>query len=193
MFTNSQDPEKQYFEYLKMRSTLGNLYRKFYLYPRISTYLRGKTLDVGCGIGDMLRYRQESIGADINPYNVNYCLELGLQAFLFKNDILPMEGGTFDSALLDNVLEHIEQPKPILNEIRRVLKPNGLLIVGVPGLKGFKSDPDHKYFYDENTLDVIANEAGFVIKKKFYTPIFRSSLLSKVLKQYCIYSVWHKI
>lgn len=193
MTQNSQDQNKQYFEYLKTRSTVGDLYRKFFLYPRISKYLYGKTLDIGCGIGDMLRYHPNCIGADINPYNVDYCLNLGSQAFLFKDDTLPVEASSFDSALLDNVLEHIDEPTSILAEIRRILKPNGYLIVGVPGIKGFESDSDHKHFYDEQALRKIAKDASFKINGFFYTPLLKSSMLSKLLRQYCIYSVWQKV
>lgn len=192
MNQNSQDLNKQYFEYLKTRSALGDLYRKFFLYPRISKHLHGRTLDIGCGIGDMLRHHPNCIGADINPYNVDYCLSMGSQAFLFKDDTLPVEDASFDSALLDNVLEHIEQPKNILAEIRRVLKPNGRLIVGVPGIKGFESDSDHKLPYDEEALVRIAEDANYKINGFFYTPLFKSPLLSRILRQYCIYSVWGK-
>jgi SAM-dependent methyltransferase len=193
MPNNLADENKQYFDYLKTRSFIGNLYRKLFLYPKISKALSGKCLDVGCGIGDMLMHRPNTVGADVNDHNINHCLTLGRQAFFIKDDHLPFEGATFDCALLDNVLEHIEHPQKILAEIKRTLKPNSQLIVGVPGIKGFESDPDHKCFYDESALKRIAKETGFEIKEFFYVPLFKSSFLSNTVRQYCIYSVWQKI
>ena len=81
----------------------------------------------------------------------------------------------------------------ILEEIKRVIKVNGVIVIGVPGTKGFQSDPDHKCFYDQEALIKLAKESGFSIKEFFYTPFFKSSFLSNILRQYCIYCVWQKI
>jgi SAM-dependent methyltransferase len=64
-------------------------------------------------------------------------------------DVLPFADASFDSVLLDNVLEHIEAPTLLLGEVRRVLVPGGRFLVGVPGQRGWESDPDHKVMYDE--------------------------------------------
>ena len=111
-------------------------------------------LDVGCGIGDMLSYRQNTVGLDVNPLNVDFCQKRQLEAHMMKPDIIPFRDETFDSVLLDNVLEHIEKPSLLFKEIRRVLKPDGILLIGVPGIKGYQSDDDHKVFYDEKKLHV---------------------------------------
>ena len=181
---------EQYFSYLLRRSLIGDLYRKYWLYPRLSRHLRGKTLDVGCGIGDMLAFRPGTIGVDVNPLNVDYCNSLGLHALTMRPDIIPFDSNSFDSILLDNVLEHIDNPKPLMVEIQRVLKPHGILVVGVPGLKGMASDLDHKKYYSESTLSALASEESFSVQCFFYTPIVKSDYLSKSLRQYCIYSVW---
>lgn len=53
--------------------------------------------------------------------------------------------------MLDNVLEHIpgEMADAAIRKMRRVLKPDGILAVSVPGFKGYRSDPDHKVYYME--------------------------------------------
>lgn len=61
---------QQYFQYLKSRSFLGNIYRKYYLYPKLGRYLKCWLLDIGCGIGDILVFRSNSVGVDINPLDV---------------------------------------------------------------------------------------------------------------------------
>ena len=106
--------QDQYFDYLMQRSRLGSLYRRHVLYPRLVRRLRGRMLDVGCGIGDMLAFRPDSVGVDINQRTVEYCRQRGLTAHRMDVDRLPFDDGTFDSVLLDNVLEHIAEPAALL-------------------------------------------------------------------------------
>lgn len=183
----------EYAHYLRNRSWLGNLYRKYWLYPQLSKCLKGHTLDVGCGIGDMLSFRPNTVGVDINPHNVAFCKELGHVVNVMMPDLLPFEEKSFESVLLDNVLEHISEPTPLLAEIRRVLKPEGVVLIGVPGVLGQASDPDHKYFYDEAALSLKAKNSGFKVIKTFHMPLGRSLFLGSYLRQYCIYSVWQSV
>lgn len=180
----------EYATYLRSRSWLGLIYRNLYLYPKLSRFFIGRVLDVGCGVGDLLAYHKHAIGVDINPFNVDFCAQRGLSAQLMDIDRLPLPNYSCDTVILDNVLEHINNPSPILAEINRVLNLGGHLVVGVPGLKGYASDSDHKVFYDEESLENVAKKSGFKIVKFIYAPLFKSSFLSKKVSQYCIYSVW---
>ncbi len=181
----------QYHAYLKGRSLTGYLYRRFFLYPQLTRHLHGKVLDIGCGIGDMLKFRRGTTGVDINPLNVEECRKSGLEAHVMEVDVLPFEGGVFNGAVLDNVLEHIANPGPLLSEVWRVLSNNGVLICGVPGEKGYASDPDHKVFYDEEALISLLHDAGFEKKHIFFMP-WRSKLLNETMRQYCLYGVFGK-
>lgn len=180
----------KYAYYLRGRSWFANLYRKYWLYPQLTKYLKGTTLDLGCGIGDMMSFRPNTVGVDINTHNVAFCKELGHDAQVMLPDLLPFGEISFDAVLLDNVLEHILEPTTLMAEIRRVLKPQGVVLIGVPGIRGQDSDPDHKNLYDEEALSLIAKNNGFEVLKVFHMPLGRSMLLSRHLRQYCIYSVW---
>tara|TARA_B110000090_G_scaffold208969_1_gene264167 strand:+ start:175 stop:759 length:585 start_codon:yes stop_codon:yes gene_type:complete len=182
---------EQYFEYLQKRSKLGLLYRKGWLYPRLKRHLKGKTLDVGCGIGDFTSYRKNTVGIDINNDSVNWCREQGYPVDLMQIDQIPYEERFFDSVIMDNVLEHILNPYPILNEAHRVLNNNGILLIGVPGTFGYTRDDDHKVFYSENKLIETVEKAGFVVSKTFAMPL-KLKLLDKYISQYCVYGVFHK-
>jgi len=180
-----------YFVYLKQRSFAGYLYRRFWLYPVLKRCLSGRTLDIGCGIGDMLRSRPGTVGVDINPETVAYCRSLGLDARIMAPDTLPFADGEFDSVVFDNVLEHLEQPTPLLAEIRRVLRHGGVVVVGVPGRKGFVCDADHKVFYDEAALIEIMNSVGLTERCLLHMPL-RSAWLERWIPQYCIYGVFQR-
>jgi SAM-dependent methyltransferase len=180
---------KEYFEYLNKRSHLGFLYRKYWLYPRLSKLLVGKTLDVGCGVGDMLSFRPDTTGVDINPLTVEWCRSQGRDVFEMIEDVLPFASGSFQSVMLDNVIEHLYEPTALLSEIYRVLHPGGTLVVGVPGLRGYASDADHKTFYDKEKLVDVMNAAGFTMSRLMYLP-FPFPGLSRYLRQYCLYGVF---
>lgn len=136
----------------------------------------------------MLAFRPGTIGTDINRQTVDYCLQRGLKAKQMSADVLPFANATFDSVLLDNVMEHIENPSPLLKEVRRVLKVEGSLLVGIPGERGWSTDPDHKVAYSEFSLIERVEDNGFKHVESFFTPLGKSSWLSKHLRQYCIYT-----
>ncbi len=187
--TQNTDINSDYFDYLKNRSFFGFLYRKFWLYPKLSRHLKGKLLDVGCGLGDFLKFYRGGVGVDINPRAVEWCSELGLDARIMDLDTLPFDNAVFNGVVLDNVLEHLVDPLPLLSEIKRVLMFGGILIIGVPGLKGYASDPDHKKYYDESELLKTAEENNFRLLKMMHMPI-KSDWLNHNISQYCLYGIF---
>jgi SAM-dependent methyltransferase len=140
----------------------------------------------------MLQFRPQTVGVDVNPRTVAWCQSLGLDARLMQPDMLPFPDVTFDGILLDNVLEHLKEPRSILAEMRRVLKPSGGLLIGVPGRRGFSSDPDHKVFYTEEALVRLLTAAGFQQEKLFFMP-FKSAWLERRMRQYCLYGFFRRI
>jgi SAM-dependent methyltransferase len=178
---------QEYFEYLTNRSRIGLFYRNFWLYPRLCDHLAGRVLDVGCGIGDFVKFRKQTTGTDINPETVKFCKRQGLDVVQMDIDRLPFSSGEFDGVLLDNVLEHIKSPKSLIEEVYRVLKPSGTFLIGVPGRKGYTKDPDHKVFYDQNKLVEIISAYGFTSKTDFYMPL-KSAILDVHLAQSCLYA-----
>lgn len=179
----------EYSKYLSKRSFIGKSYRKFWLYKRLSLNLRGKILDVGCGVGDFLKLNTSAKGIDINPYTIKICLNKNLDARLMNEGKIPFNENVFDSCLLDNVIEHLENPDSLILEIKRILNAKGKLLVGIPGEKGFRRDPDHKINYSELELIKKFNDFGFILEKKFYMPL-PIPILTFFLRQHCIYFVF---
>jgi len=117
-------------------------------------------------------------------------LKKNIKAELLFNNKINHKNDFFDSIIMDNVLEHISDPRDLLLEIKRVLKPNGIFLIGVPGTKGFKTAPDHKIFYDEHLLKELFNK-DYNFCRSFYTP-FKSNILNRYLKSYCLYVIFKK-
>lgn len=191
MIDQNEKLQSEYFNYLKKRSKIAKIYRMSWLYPKLSQHLNGKVLDVGCGIGDFLDYRPGTVGVDINMQAVKYCKSKGHEAFQMNDDQLPFEKGAFDGVILDNVLEHIADPHALLAEVSRVLKVGGYAIVGVPGLKGYHSDPDHKLFYDASLLRNVMERHNFTQERLRKMPL-GISFLDRIMRQYCLYGIFKR-
>jgi SAM-dependent methyltransferase len=184
----------EYHEFLKKRSLKSHFYRNYWLYPFLCKHLSGKTLDIGPGLGDFVKFRKNTIGVDINPDNVGFCREeRGLDVRLMDIDILPFKDDEFDSINLDNVLEHLEDPSLLLSEIDRVLKKGGTFLIGVPGIHGFNSAPDHEIYYSKNDLTDLITKRGYVKKNLYCMPFKCDWLFETRLSQYCYYGVYTKI
>ncbi len=180
-----------YFAYLKRRKRVGLWYRRAWLYPCLCRHVHGKVLDVGCGIGDWVRFRSNTVGVDVNRKAVEFCRSQGLDVHLMQTDEIPFGDESFDSAVLDNVLEHLYDPSALLAEIHRVLAPGGTLLVGVPGERGFAGDADHKRHYPESELVDCLRASRFELAHIFHQP-FRSAWLDRYFRYYAIYGAFNR-
>jgi SAM-dependent methyltransferase len=177
-------------DFSKQRIT-GKIYSKFFLYPRIKRLLNGHVIDYGAGIGNFTKYYMKFnkiTPAEINLDCLNYMKNLGLNPLKIENDHILIKDNSFDSALLDNVLEHVLDPPRVINEVKRLVKRNGIIVIGVPGILGFNFHWDHKYFFDEIELKKLCKNFNLDLIKFMYAPFFKSNFLSLNMRQYCIYA-----
>lgn len=97
----------------------------------------GYLLDVGCATGVFLNAMRERgwqvKGVEPGVFAANYArqqFQLDIFTGLLEEAAFP--SASFDVVTLWDVLEHVADPKATLQEIGRILKPNGLLIASVP-------------------------------------------------------------
>ena len=98
----------------------------------------GRLLDVGTGIGEMLRLAREAgweaVGVDIDPAVVAYARARGLDARVGELATLRLPASSFDLVTLWNVLDFVREPLALLRECRRLLVPGGRVFVRTPNV-----------------------------------------------------------
>jgi SAM-dependent methyltransferase len=93
--------------------------------------LSGRLLDVGCGSKP---YRalfsvESYVGLDIDSAATR---QRGIADYFYDGNKFPFENASFDAILCNEVLEHVFNPDEFIQEIVRVLKPGGKLLLTVP-------------------------------------------------------------
>lgn len=189
---------EDYFAHLKKISFAGRIYKRFISSPVLYFCARRygeRIIEVGSGTGSGVlgTFPKRMRGLEINPYAVEYCKAAGLNALLIgKDGLFPVADGAYDACIIDNVLEHIVDPRQTLDECYRITVKNGGLVIAVPGVRGFESDFDHKRFYDAGALRQLDDR--WSLQSLFSIPfLFGSERLSKSVKQYCLVAVYRKI
>lgn len=125
--------------------------RHFGLYRRVMRLIAsriesGLILDVGCGGGLFLvfagvfnsdhnsgvnsRYMVE--GAGFDPSEVELAGRMSGAPVRTLDELRAVPDETYDAVTLLNVLEHVNRPVDLLRELRRVLRPGGIMAVVVP-------------------------------------------------------------
>lgn len=98
----------------------------------------GTVLDVGCGAGDFLAVMQATgqwqvIGLEPNAEAARVAREhrgLNVRVGQLPDGTLPAK--SFDVITLWHVLEHVPNPGEVMDEVRRLLSPRGVVVVAVP-------------------------------------------------------------
>jgi SAM-dependent methyltransferase len=144
--------------------------------------LNGKVLDVGCGSGlflDSLNPMIKKYGIEFNEKSLQKCKKKGIYAFAgfkdaqFKDDI-------FDVVSVNHALEHFPNPLDTIKEIYRILKPGGILVIGIPnsrsiGFKLFRTKwfplevPRHTFLFSDRNLTAYLKSQNIYIKKVRHT------------------------
>jgi len=146
-----------------------------------------KILDVGCGTGAnlaMLAKYGEAIGVDSSQLAVDLCREhRKLDARFARVEQLPFPDAHFDIITAMDVLEHTDDDRQALKELRRVAKPDSLFISTVPAYNFLWSEHDealqHRRRYVASTLRRRMTAAGFdVIRTSYFVTLLLLPILA---------------
>jgi 2-polyprenyl-3-methyl-5-hydroxy-6-metoxy-1,4-benzoquinol methylase len=153
--------------------------------------LKGQNLlDIGCDTGAFLRTAQEEfgivpIGIDVAERSVQAARREGVEAYQTTIEEAPARVSGFSVITAIDLIEHVPDPKQFLGEVRKRLRPNGVLYLETPNidsmvyragqvLSGFTGGhprkllerlfpPQHLQYFNPGSLRRLAQSVGFEI------------------------------
>jgi len=141
---------------------------KYHVRPVLNEIIElshGKVLDIGCGEKPYYKFVKHKVekyvGLD-HPETPHPKENIDVFATAYS---IPFESNYFDVAILTQVIEHLEDPQKALNEINRVLKKRGVLILAWPFLYPIHEAPRDFFRYTSYGMQSMAEMAGYEVQK----------------------------
>jgi 2-polyprenyl-6-hydroxyphenyl methylase/3-demethylubiquinone-9 3-methyltransferase len=95
-----------------------------------------RVLDLGCRSGALTQHFLDGntvVGLDVDAAALEKAAALGIEPVQANvEEPLPFEDGSFDAVVAGELFEHLQFPDALVAEIRRVLRPGGVLVGSVP-------------------------------------------------------------
>jgi SAM-dependent methyltransferase len=151
----------------------------------------GEFLDVGCGSGEYLhKMRSEGWsvrGIEPSIFGAEEGRRYGLDIFNGTLHEAKFPASTFDYVRSNHSFEHVPNPVEVLDEIYRILKPDGKLYIGIPNIDSLPyrifgkywwhlGVPVHTYSYTVPTISTLIRHSGFAIDRVHFNSNFASLL-----------------
>jgi SAM-dependent methyltransferase len=124
-----------------------------------------KILDVGCGRGNLGYYLQITFGSEVTGLEIvndNFLVAATVLHDAHLGDIESMDisvlGSQFDYVIFSDSLEHMLDPKAVLERVRDLMAGNGHLLISMPNIRNFRVTvplvfSDQWEYQDEGLLD----------------------------------------
>jgi len=135
-----------------------------------------RVLEIGCGGGLFVRAATkqgwEAYGTEISPSCAAMLRPLlGSRLHQGTIDTAPFAEGSFDAAVMIEVIEHLIDPLPYLVAVRKLLRPGGAIFLTTPNARGSAGrllgtrwrafGDEHLTLYDHRSLPCLLRRAGF--------------------------------
>lgn len=145
---------------------------------------KGKLLDYGCGEGVFLNLMKKNFkeiyGFDISSEAARLAKKkYNLEVLTPSESLNLLSLKNFDVITLWHTLEHLTDPVALLFSFKKLLAPDGFLIIGVPNIDSWEAGigrenwfhldpPRHSFHYNLKSLRFLLNKVGYQIKKIDY-------------------------
>lgn len=147
-------------------------------------YAGKRILDFGCATGDYClelgRLGFECVGVEINEEYVKIAQKKGVEAYVVRES-LPFGNNSFDTVIMFELLEHVQNPDEILKEAKRISKRNILITVPNCGnfgvLRSYRLiydhflEMDHIHFFTKRDLEYLLSKHFQKVKVEEREPI----------------------
>jgi len=117
-------------------------------------------LDLGCG-----RLTNSNLLKKSKAIYVDGAFFEGINVVCDFGKKLPFKSSSVDAILFSNVFEHMKEPQLVLNEISRVLKKDGELLLLVPFNIKLHQTPFDFFRYTKYALEYISSNSALTVKE----------------------------
>ncbi|WP_412987451.1 class I SAM-dependent methyltransferase [Pontimicrobium sp. IMCC45349] len=139
-----------------------------------------KLLDVGCGTGDFLQVAKQNdwIVSGIEPNeNARTLANKKTNNSVFEvEQLLKFDSESFDVITLWHVLEHLPKLNEHISILKKLLKPNGRLVIAVPNYKSFDAMhyknfwaaydvPRHLWHFSQTSISKLFSKVDMIVEK----------------------------
>jgi SAM-dependent methyltransferase len=164
--------KRRYWKEQHLPSRLGLLINPYYFARRgllihvseMGSRITGRTLDVGCGHKPYQQFMASSeyVGLEIDtPAN----REKKKADSFYDGKRFPFDDFSFDSVICNQVFEHVFNPDEFLDEIKRVLKPGGSVLLTVPFVWDEHEQPYDYGRYSSFGLKHVLERHGLLVQE----------------------------
>ena len=135
-----------------------------------------RLLDNGCGAGSLLEAARihgwQAHGLDVSSHAAKHVRELGFEVFEGELQEAAYPSQHFDVVTAAELLEHIPDPRTLVREVARILRPGGLFWTTTPHARGLSArvlgldwrciwPPEHLQLFSTGGLKALLGSAGF--------------------------------
>ena len=144
----------------------------------------GRVLDFGCGGGFFLSFLRDqgwsAVGYDVGQAALQTCREQDLDVV---SDLSNLEDASLSAIVMSHVVEHLEAPGEILQQVKRLLAPDGKLFIATPNATSlrcrlsprlfsrylnfderYRAFPIHLSYFSIHTLPLLLKNHGFSVE-----------------------------
>jgi len=171
----------------KQKGLFASLYqiiRKYTLSRKHAIITRyqpaGKILDIGCATGQFLHYMKskgwKTVGIEPDTKTRERAIsEFGLDVFP-EDHLDTLNVASFDAITMWHVLEHVADLNGRIEQLKKLIKANGTLIIAVPNCEAYDAElygpfwagydlPRHLYHFSKPDIKLLLEKHGFLIQK----------------------------
>jgi len=139
-----------------------------------SVISKTRILGIGCNSGGLekvilIKFPGSLVyGIDVQPELVERAKRKGIIAKVARGEKVPYPDDYFDVVLLSEILEHVFNPRKVLDEAIRVVKKGGLIVGSVPhpkgvnAKKGVEGHPYHARIFTKRDIEALLSSLGEV-------------------------------
>ncbi len=150
---------------------------------------KGSVLDLGSGTGEFLHEMKahgwEAAGLEPSQEASEFArahLDVNVHTGSLNEEGFKPFTRLYDVITMWHVLEHVHHPKPALEQIKRLLKEDGLLVIAVPNISSYDARvygerwvaldvPRHLFHFTPSSLSLMLKDTGLEIFKKHQMPL----------------------